>query len=98
MPIFEVDRQLYSMQQNALPQPLLDALANARNRADFMPQEQVLHILTSEFGDNWRDKFDQFDLTPIASASIGQVHLANVKGRQVAVKIQFPGNNSLQFN
>lgn len=83
--------QFLSMQQNALPQPLLDALANARNRADFMPQEQVLHILTSEFGDNWRDKFDQFDLTPIASASIGQVHLANVKGRQVAVKIQFPG-------
>lgn len=49
-------------------------------------------MLESELGYDWRSKFETFDLTPIASASIGQVHSATLStGQRVAVKIQFPG-------
>jgi aarF domain-containing kinase len=49
-------------------------------------------IMSAEFGPNWRDKFSEFDDVPMAAASIGQVHSGKLHdGRQVAVKIQYPG-------
>jgi aarF domain-containing kinase len=45
-----------------------------------------------ELGENWRDKFAVFDMKPFAAASIGQVHRATLlDGREVAIKIQYPG-------
>lgn len=44
------------------------------------------------FGDDWRDKFAEFEDKPFACASIGQVHKATLlDGRKVAVKVQYPG-------
>ena len=64
-----------------------------RQSADFMPLEQLESTMVEEFGQNWRtDKFAEFDERPFAAASIGQVHAAKLKdGRNVAVKIQYPG-------
>lgn len=49
--------------------------------------------MRSELGAEWESLFSTFDRTPIASASIGQVHRATLAstGQDVAVKIQFPG-------
>ncbi len=49
--------------------------------------------MIAEWGSNWRDKFEFFDERPFAAASIGQVHLAQLKGSndRQAVKIQYPG-------
>ena len=48
--------------------------------------------MADNFGAGWREKFAEFGDTPIASASIGQVHAATLHdGTKVAVKIQFPG-------
>jgi predicted unusual protein kinase regulating ubiquinone biosynthesis (AarF/ABC1/UbiB family) len=49
-------------------------------------------VLDQQLGTKWRDRFASFDDTPVASASIGQVHRAVWHdGRPVAVKIQYPG-------
>lgn len=46
-------------------------------------------VLVSELGEDWQDKFEQFDDKPFAAASIGQVHKGKLKdGREVAMKIQ----------
>jgi aarF domain-containing kinase len=42
-------------------------------------------------GSDWESKFDSFDMEPFAAASIGQVHKAVYQGKEVAVKIQYPG-------
>merc|ERR1711953_1550976 len=57
-----------------------------------MPTWQMQRVMTNEFGEDWRDKFKEFDEQPFAAASIGQVHRGKLHdGRVVAVKIQYPG-------
>lgn len=49
-------------------------------------------MLDTQLGTKWRERFASFDDEPVASASIGQVHKAVwADGREVAVKIQYPG-------
>uniref|UniRef100_A0A3P8SSE0 Atypical kinase COQ8A, mitochondrial n=1 Tax=Amphiprion percula TaxID=161767 RepID=A0A3P8SSE0_AMPPE len=63
-----------------------------RQSADFMPTKQMMKAVTSDLGPTWRDKLEYFEEKPFAAASIGQVHLARLKdGREVAMKIQYPG-------
>ena len=57
-----------------------------------MPAKVVHAVLVAELGPRWRQKFISFDDNPAAAASIGQVHRAVWKdGRDVAVKLQYPG-------
>ena len=49
--------------------------------------------LNNDLGPQWRDKLEYFEERPFAAASIGQVHLARMKGgREVAMKIQVDGS------
>lgn len=57
-----------------------------------MPERQLTAQLTKHWGKHWRDQFARFDMHPLAAASIGQVHRGVTKdGRDVAIKIQYPG-------
>ena len=57
-----------------------------------MQTSSVHRMLAEQFGRRWRDRFSDFDDEPAAAASIGQVHRAVwADGRDVAVKVQYPG-------
>ncbi len=85
--------QLISMEGgDFIPQELSDLLAKLRQGAYSMPLGQVAEVLEQNWGANWDQDFEQFKFTPLASASIGQVHEARLKdGTHLAIKIQYPG-------
>ncbi|XP_067884034.1 atypical kinase COQ8A, mitochondrial [Heterodontus francisci] len=85
--------QMLSIQDDAFINPQLQKIfERARQSADFMPSKQMMKVLNSDLGPNWKDQLEFFEDRPFAAASIGQVHLAKLKdGREVAMKIQYPG-------
>jgi len=85
--------QLLSMDNgHVMPRELSELLTHLRENAHRMPLGQVADVLQREWGDNWQQEFQRFSFTPLASASIGQVHAAELKdGQRLAVKIQYPG-------
>jgi predicted unusual protein kinase regulating ubiquinone biosynthesis (AarF/ABC1/UbiB family) len=88
--------QALSVMEAAIPdefgEPYREALTKLQKDAPPLPAEKVHRVLDAQLGTKWRGRFSSFDDTPVASASIGQVHKAVWSdGRDVAVKIQYPG-------
>jgi predicted unusual protein kinase regulating ubiquinone biosynthesis (AarF/ABC1/UbiB family) len=85
--------QLLSMDTgDLLPPELAAIMARLRSEAHPMPARQLRAVLIANWGADWQRRFARFDVTPLAAASIGQVHRARTRdGREMAVKIQYPG-------
>ena len=84
--------QLLSTRPDLLPENYLQALANLQDDVETVPYEEVQKIFEEEIGVKINKAFELFDPKPLASASIGQVHLALLpSARKVVVKIQRPG-------
>ena len=85
--------QLLSLQgDDLLPPELTAMLGTLRSQARYMPEYQLHAVLREELGADWRGRFAEFDEEALAAASIGQVHAAQtVDGRDLALKIQYPG-------
>lgn len=86
--------QMMSFQDSkVLPATINTILQRVQDSADYMPPSQRDQVLIRSLGQNWRDLYSSFEERPFAAASIGQVHKATLasNGKEVAVKVQYPG-------
>ncbi|MBN0972904.1 AarF/UbiB family protein [Gordonia hongkongensis] len=88
--------QALSIMEAAIPdefgEPFREALTKLQADAPPMPAAKVHKVLDQQLGTRWRERFREFSDEPAASASIGQVHKGIWSdGREVAVKVQYPG-------
>ena len=74
-----------------LPPAYLDKISQSFNAIPTINKALVRKIIKTELGSYPQDAFDSFEMTAFAAASLGQVHLATKDGKQLAVKVQYPG-------
>ncbi len=91
-PIFVKFGQVLSTRRDLLPPDMADELARLQDRVPPFPSELAIAQITKSLRAHPDELFASFERTPVASASIAQVHFATLKnGREVAVKVLRPG-------
>ncbi|BBJ23328.1 ubiquinone biosynthesis regulatory protein kinase UbiB [Candidatus Nitrotoga sp. AM1P] len=91
-PIFVKFGQMLSTRRDLIPVDIADGLAKLQDQVPSFPSEQAVALLEAAYKKKLNEVFYSFEETPIASASVAQVHFAVLpNGREVAIKILRPG-------
>ena len=83
--------QILSCREDFLPKEYIDELSQLQDQVPPAPFKKIKKLLDSEYGKDCFEVFDSIEETPIASASIAQVHVAILNGEKLALKILRPG-------
>lgn len=83
--------QMLSIDKNLLPSAYARQFAQAQSSVPPLSYPLVAQTFRREFGKGPEELFDHFEKKASHGASIGQVHRARKKGRDLAVKVQYPG-------
>ncbi|WP_462409025.1 ABC1 kinase family protein [Neobacillus sp. Marseille-QA0830] len=95
-PTFIKIGQVASTRPDIIPAEIIVELVKLQDQVSAFPFEEVKKIIESELADSLENCFASFNETPIAAASIGQVHDAVLMtGERVAVKIQRPNMDTV---
>ncbi len=91
-PIFVKFGQVLSTRRDLMPPDIVDELAQLQDRVPPFPGTDAERILREAYGRPVGEVFTRFDSTPVASASVAQVHFSTLPdGREAAVKVLRPG-------
>ncbi|MBE9168116.1 AarF/ABC1/UbiB kinase family protein [Pleurocapsales cyanobacterium LEGE 06147] len=95
-PTFIKAGQFFSTRADLFPAAYVEELAKLQDRVPAFSYEQVAAIIEKDLGKSITQLFCKFDPTPLAAASLGQVHKAQLySGEEVVVKVQRPGLKQL---
>lgn len=95
-PTFVKLGQIASTRPDLIPAEILAELSKLQDKVPPFPFADVKKLLEEELGAPLETLFESFDETPVAAASIGQVHIARLRsGQRIAVKVQRPGIKSV---
>ncbi len=83
--------QMLSMEKSIMPQAYVEKFSLAQFSVPPLSPPLVLKTFKNYFGKLPNELYDSFNTTSVNAASIGQVHLAAINGKKLAVKIQYPG-------
>src|SRR5688572_6530057 len=89
-PTFIKLAQVLGARADILPEPYLSAISTLQDQVPPDSFETIERVIIEELHATPSTAFDEFDPVPVAAASLGQVHRANLKGQPVAVKVLRP--------
>jgi len=94
-PTFVKLAQVFAARADLIGEPYISVLSTLHDQVPPVPLEEIEREIHEAYGKPVHEVFERFDRTSVAAASLGQVHRALYKGRDVAVKVLRPGVEQL---
>ena len=94
-PTFVKIAQIFASRADLIPEPYVSRLSTLTDRVKAVPTSAVRSEIEQAFAQPIATLFERFDDTPIAAASLGQVHRARYNGEEIVLKVLRPGVEAL---